>query len=117
VDEFCRLDGFAVSVFYLRAGYTPDDYPSDAEWDARRLMERCNAVSCPSVAYQLVGAKKTQQDLAVPGMHPVACCDVTLSLLGHQQTQLLFWLEFCKNLLHNCCIGCVSACWMKRLVP
>jgi glutathione synthase len=63
----CRLDGFAVSVFYLRAGYTPDDYPSRTEWDARCMMENCTAVSCPTVAYQLVGAKKIQQDLAVPG--------------------------------------------------
>lgn len=61
------LDGKRVTVFYLRAGYAPTDYPSEAEWDARRMMESCNAVSCPSVAYQLVGAKKVQQDLAVPG--------------------------------------------------
>lgn len=54
-------------MFYLRAGYTPDDYSSDTEWQARRDMESCTAVSCPSVAYQLVGAKKIQQDLARPG--------------------------------------------------
>jgi len=63
----CRLDGQRVSVFYLRSGYAPTDYPTDAEWEARRLMERSDAVSCPSVAYQLVGAKKVQQDLAAPG--------------------------------------------------
>ena len=56
-----------VSVFYLRAGYTPDDYPGAKEWGARGAMESCTAVSCPSVAYQLVGAKKIQQDLAAPG--------------------------------------------------
>jgi glutathione synthase len=67
----CRLDDFAVSVFYLRAGYTPNDYPSEIEWDARRMMERSTAVSCPTVAYQLVGAKKIQQDLAVPGVQAV----------------------------------------------
>ena len=59
-----------VSVFYLRAGYSPDDYPGQAEWAGREAMESCSAVSCPSVAYQLVGAKKIQQDLAAPGPHP-----------------------------------------------
>jgi glutathione synthase len=58
----------SVSVLYLRAGYSPNDYPSDTEWKARWLMEACNAVSCPSAAYQLVGAKKIQQDLANPGV-------------------------------------------------
>ena len=62
-----RLDGHHVSVFYLRAGYSPDDYPTDNEWTGRQKMESSNAVSCPSVAYQLVGAKKIQQDLAAPG--------------------------------------------------
>jgi hypothetical protein len=29
-----------VAVVYFRAGYSPDDYPSEREWDARRLVER-----------------------------------------------------------------------------
>lgn len=32
----------------------------------RELLERSTAVQCPSVAYQLAGAKKVQQDLASP---------------------------------------------------
>jgi hypothetical protein len=63
----CRIGGMVVSVFYLRAGYAPTDYTGDVEWQGREAMESCSAVSCPSVAYQLVGAKKIQQDLAAPG--------------------------------------------------
>lgn len=37
------------------------------EWDGRLLAERSLAIKCPTVAYQLVGAKKVQQVLAAPG--------------------------------------------------
>lgn len=60
--------GPPVSVFYFRAGYGPDDYPSEAEWAGRAKIERSSAVKCPTVAYQLAGAKKVQQDLAAPGV-------------------------------------------------
>lgn len=63
----CRIGARVVSVFYLRAGYSPADYAGPAEWRGRDAMESCSAVSCPTVAYQLVGAKKIQQDLAAPG--------------------------------------------------
>jgi len=73
----------AVSVVYFRAGceprareharnsrlaasYTPDDYPSEAEWRARRLMECSVAVKCPSISWHLAGAKKVQQELTQP---------------------------------------------------
>ena len=61
------VDGREISVVYYRAGYTPDDYPTDAEWSARLLVERSYAIKCPSIAYQLVGAKKIQQQLANSG--------------------------------------------------
>ena len=32
----------------------------------RERLEQCDAALCPSVAYQLAGAKKVQQDLARP---------------------------------------------------
>ncbi|KXZ48946.1 hypothetical protein GPECTOR_24g236 [Gonium pectorale] len=57
-----------VCVFYFRAGYTPGDYPGEAEWAARELIERSDAAKCPTVAYQLAGTKKVQQDLASPGV-------------------------------------------------
>ena len=51
------------SVVYFRAGYSPADYPSEsrAEWRARALLERSKAIKCPTVGYQLAGAKRVQQ--------------------------------------------------------
>uniref|UniRef100_A0A453K115 Glutathione synthetase n=1 Tax=Aegilops tauschii subsp. strangulata TaxID=200361 RepID=A0A453K115_AEGTS len=57
-----------VTVVYFRAGYTPNDYPSEAEWSARLLMEQSSAVKCPSISYHLVGTKKIQQELAKPNV-------------------------------------------------
>ena len=62
------IDGHVISVVYYRAGYTPVDYPSEAEWMAREMVERSNVAACPSVGLQLAGAKKVQQDLANPGV-------------------------------------------------
>ncbi|KAL3131092.1 hypothetical protein ABBQ38_000403 [Trebouxia sp. C0009 RCD-2024] len=62
------LGGLPVSLVYFRAGYAPTDYPSAAEWNIREQLERCDAALCPSVAYQLAGSKKVQQDLARPGV-------------------------------------------------
>lgn len=59
--------GEEVAVAYFRSGYTPDDYPTEAEWEGRLLLERSLAIKCPSVAYQLVGAKKVQQALTREG--------------------------------------------------
>uniref|UniRef100_A0A7S1RY77 Glutathione synthetase n=1 Tax=Alexandrium catenella TaxID=2925 RepID=A0A7S1RY77_ALECA len=59
--------GMEISVVYFRAGYSPDDYPTEAEWEARELLERSLAIKCPSVDYQLAGTKKVQQALARPG--------------------------------------------------
>ena len=36
--------------------------------ERRERLEGCDAALCPSVAYQLAGAKKVQQDLARPGV-------------------------------------------------
>lgn len=62
------IDGELVSVVYFRAGYTPDDYFTEAEWEARVLLEKSAATCCPTVGLQLAGAKKIQQDLAAPGV-------------------------------------------------
>lgn len=67
-DSDLSVDGCLVSVVYFRAGYTPNDYPTEKEWQARVIIESSNAVRCPSVAYQLAGAKKIQQDLAQPNV-------------------------------------------------
>jgi glutathione synthase len=63
-----RLGGDEVSLAYFRAGYTPHDYPSEAEWEARLLIERSFAVKCPSIGQHLAGTKKVQQVLAAPAM-------------------------------------------------
>ncbi|EEE62833.1 hypothetical protein OsJ_17636 [Oryza sativa Japonica Group] len=63
-DGTLTIDGLPVAVVYFRAGYTPNDYPSEAEWRARLLIECSSAIKCPSIAHHLVGTKKIQQELA-----------------------------------------------------
>ncbi|KAJ1276592.1 hypothetical protein BS78_05G226300 [Paspalum vaginatum] len=67
-DGTLVIDGRTVAVVYFRAGYAPTDYPSEAEWRARLLMEQSSAVKCPSISYHLVGTKKIQQELAKPNV-------------------------------------------------
>jgi glutathione synthase len=67
-DGSLTVSGVRIGAVYLRAGYSPDDYPTAAQWDAREKLERSCAAKCPSVAFQLAGAKKVQQDLARPGV-------------------------------------------------
>ena len=47
---------------------SPDDYPTDAEWDARLTVEKAQCAKCPSIEDHLSGAKKIQQELATPGV-------------------------------------------------
>lgn len=60
--------GMEIGVIYFRAGYQPEDYTSEKDWDARLMMERSAAVKCPSIAYHCVGAKKIQGALTRQGM-------------------------------------------------
>ena len=53
-----------LSTLYFRAGYSPDDLPTERHWEARNLMEQSQAVKCPNAACHLVGTKKMQQVLA-----------------------------------------------------
>jgi len=57
---------FVASVVYFRAGYTPDDYPTEDEWTARTLIEKSLAVKCPNIGLHIAGSKKVQQELARP---------------------------------------------------
>eukprot|EP00026_Physarum_polycephalum_P008560 Phypoly_transcript_08648.p1 GENE.Phypoly_transcript_08648~~Phypoly_transcript_08648.p1 ORF type:complete len:467 (+),score=77.63 Phypoly_transcript_08648:80-1480(+) len=61
-------NGKKISVVYFRAGYTPNDYPTENEWDARLLVERSKAVKCPNISYHLAGTKKMQQVISAPGV-------------------------------------------------
>lgn len=65
---FYFSDDVEVSVVYFRAGYEPNHYPTEKEWEARLLIERSAAIKCPSIYYHLAGTKKVQQALARPEM-------------------------------------------------
>ncbi|XP_024187704.1 glutathione synthetase, chloroplastic [Rosa chinensis] len=67
-DGTLVMGGQVIGIVYFRAGYTPNDYPSEAEWRARLLMEQSSAIKCPSISYHLVGTKKVQQELAKPNV-------------------------------------------------
>ncbi|CAH1436809.1 unnamed protein product [Lactuca virosa] len=67
-DGTLVVDGETVAVIYFRAGYAPNDYPSESEWKARLLMEKSVAIKCPSISYHLTGTKKVQQELAKPNV-------------------------------------------------
>ncbi|XP_059648559.1 glutathione synthetase, chloroplastic [Cornus florida] len=67
-DGTLLVGGQAVTVIYFRAGYAPNDYPSESEWRSRLLMEQSSAVKCPSISYHLAGTKKIQQELAKPNI-------------------------------------------------
>jgi glutathione synthetase len=64
VSGVMRINGEEVALAYFRAGYTPRDYPSEAEWRARHLLEASRVIKSPTVAFQLSGLKKVQQVLA-----------------------------------------------------
>ncbi|KAJ6155597.1 hypothetical protein N7470_006163 [Penicillium chermesinum] len=57
---------FEVTTVYLRAYYSPDEYKSSRDWEARTHLERSAAIKCPTVLNQLSGCKKIQQVLAEP---------------------------------------------------
>ncbi|ONK78541.1 uncharacterized protein A4U43_C02F19910 [Asparagus officinalis] len=63
-----NIGGHTVAVVYFRAGYSPNDYPSESEWRARFSIEKSNAIKCPSISYHLAGTKKIQQELAKPNV-------------------------------------------------
>ncbi|KAJ0975681.1 hypothetical protein J5N97_017646 [Dioscorea zingiberensis] len=67
-DGSLVIGGQTVAVVYFRAGYSPNDYPSETEWRARLMMEQSAAIKCPSISYHLVGTKKIQQELAKPNV-------------------------------------------------
>lgn len=57
-----------ISTIYFRTGYTPADYPTQAQFDTRLLLERSRAIKCPTIQLQLAGGKKVQQVLTKPGV-------------------------------------------------
>ncbi|KIY73587.1 glutathione synthase [Cylindrobasidium torrendii FP15055 ss-10] len=63
-----KVNNVEISTVYFRAGYTPTDYPTSAQYDTRFLLERSRAIKCPSYPLQLAGGKKVQQVLAQEGV-------------------------------------------------
>ncbi|KAG1137260.1 hypothetical protein G6F37_010283 [Rhizopus arrhizus] len=61
------IDGYEVAVTYFRAGYGPEDYPTEKASECILMIEKSLSIKCPTIAYQLVGSKKVQQVLSVPG--------------------------------------------------
>ncbi|VDK52997.1 unnamed protein product, partial [Gongylonema pulchrum] len=61
-------DTHRVGVVYFRAGYSPDNYPTEKEWTARRIMELSDAIKCPFIGLQLANTKKVQQVLSEEGV-------------------------------------------------
>ena len=55
-----------IAVAYFRSGYTPRDYPSEVEWNARIKIERSRCIKSPNIADHLSGSKKIQQVLGQP---------------------------------------------------
>ena len=62
------IDGKTIAVTYFRAGYSPNDYKSEKEWDARLKIERSLTIKAPNIAYHIAGSKKIQQVLAQDGV-------------------------------------------------
>jgi len=62
------IDGHAIGVAYFRSGYSPNDYPSETEWEARLFLEKSSAIKCPNIQYQLLGTKKVQQIWVTPNV-------------------------------------------------
>ena len=56
------------SVIYFRVGYSSSDFPSEAQWEAKMLLEKSSSLKSPSVAMHLAGSKKIQQALAEEGV-------------------------------------------------
>lgn len=64
-----RINGeIEISTVYLRAGYTPTDYPTPAHYNLRYLFETSKAIQCPSLQLQLSGGKKVQEVLTKPSV-------------------------------------------------
>lgn len=57
-----------ILTVYYRAGYTPTDYPDAVCWRGREKLEMGDTPKCPSLAMQLAGTKRIQQELARPGI-------------------------------------------------
>ncbi|KAJ1969327.1 Glutathione synthetase [Dispira parvispora] len=63
-----RIQGHEIAVAYYRSAYSPTDFRTEQDWQARALVEQSKAIKCPNVAYQLAGTKKIQEVLSRAGV-------------------------------------------------
>jgi glutathione synthetase len=71
----------AVSVFYFRTGYSPNQLETPEQWQARETIERSSGIKCPSLPYHLCTTKQIQQLLSKPAILRQFCSDETAVLL------------------------------------
>lgn len=57
-----------VGVVYYRACYHADEMLDPWQRETRQMIEESGSVQCPCIALQLVGCKKVQQVLTMPGV-------------------------------------------------
>lgn len=62
------ISGRPIALVYYRAGYAPTDLTTPLHWATYETLEACIAIKCPSLGHHLSGAKKVQQELAMPGV-------------------------------------------------
>lgn len=68
VDKCLIINGEEVGLVYFRAGYSPEDYENETDWQARLLIERSLAIKSPNIQTHLAGAKRIQQALTEPNV-------------------------------------------------
>lgn len=87
------------STLQFRAGYSPNDYPSSSEWEARLLIEKSMAIKCPNIAYHLTGTKK---------VHMIYWASCVVSEM-HPAMHILCFILSCSSLSDFTCIGSAGA--------
>ena len=89
------------TVFYFRCSYTPNDFPSEKQWEARLLVEQSNAIKCPSLPYHLCTFKRIQQVLSDKNTlrRFVAAPGMTAEEIEQQTEDVFatFALQYCLN--------------------
>lgn len=96
-----------------RAGYSPDDYPSPAEWDARLLIEQSRAIKCPNIAYHLTGTKKVIASRTNQ-------CIVLIIVVSNDKTMLVYFDVSCA-LLDRCskywlCLASLRSLHLQKML-
>ena len=60
------MRGNEIGFVYYRSGYQAEQYTSEEDWEARKVLELSQAIKCPSIDYHLTTFKKFQQSFCDP---------------------------------------------------